>query len=247
VLLARAGIEKLRSLVEAGAVPRAQLDRAEAQVADAEDAALLRKTLYGQDLTVAETDQMLAAATRRLERRRHALEEARKLVDAGVASRLSIGAFLEELDSARKEHDLAESRARLTAQLAEMARAEEELETRLSQGVADPGGVSERFDGNGVFTAASLARVETAFQLKFGKPLPISARGETAVHRALGFDHRGRVDVALSPDQPEGVWLREFLTENRIPFFAFRQAVPGKATGAHFHLGPGSTRLKLGG
>ena len=71
--------------------------------------------------------------------------------------------------------------------------------------------------------------------------------GETAVHRSLGFDHRGRVDVAISPDQPEGVWLRHYLTDNHIPYFAFRQAVPGKATGAHIHMGPMSTRLKLGG
>jgi hypothetical protein len=55
------------------------------------------------------------------------------------------------------------------------------------------------------------------------------------------------VDVAINPDQPEGVWLREYLTANKIPFFAFRQAVPGKATGAHIHLGPMSTHLKLGG
>ena len=71
--------------------------------------------------------------------------------------------------------------------------------------------------------------------------------GDTAVHRAMGFDHRGRVDVALSPDQPEGVWLREYLTGQEIPYFAFRHAVPGKATGAHIHLGPMSTRYKLGG
>ena len=91
----------------------------------------------------------------------------------------------------------------------------------------------DRFDGDGIFTPGTLARVEMAFAAHFGKPLPVSAMGETAVHRALGFDHRGRVDVAVHPDQPEGVWLREFLTENRIPYFAFRQAVPGKATGAH--------------
>jgi len=89
--------------------------------------------------------------------------------------------------------------------------------------------------------------VETAFEREFGKPLPVSAMGETAVHRALGFDHRGRVDVALNPDAPEGAWLRAYLTVNHIPFFAFRQAVPGKATGAHIHIGPMSARLDSGG
>jgi hypothetical protein len=71
--------------------------------------------------------------------------------------------------------------------------------------------------------------------------------GETAVHRALGFDHHGRVDVALYPDTTEGVWLRQYLAQNHIPYIAFRHAVPGKATGAHIHIGPMSTRLKLGG
>jgi hypothetical protein len=105
---------------------------------------------------------------------------------------------------------------------------------------------AERFDANGSFTQATLHRVKAAFEARFGKPLPVSAMGETAVHRALGFDHRGRVDVALQPDQPEGVWLRQYLTANGIPFFAFRQAVAGKATGAHIHMGPMSSRLAAG-
>jgi hypothetical protein len=71
--------------------------------------------------------------------------------------------------------------------------------------------------------------------------------GETAVHRSLGFDHRGRVDVAINPDQPEGHWLLEYLVDKHIPYFAFRHAVTGKATGAHIHIGPMSTRFKLGG
>ncbi len=246
VVRAEAGIESLRALVQAGAAPRAELDKAEDRIADAKDAALLRKTLYGQDLTAEQSDAMIAAAHRRLERRESALEQARKLVAAGVASQASLDTFLEELDSARKECDLAESRARLTAQLHEMAKAEEAVESRLDQEPAG-GAIAERYDGDGVFNPSTFNTVESAFVSHFGKPLPVSAMGETAVHRALGFDHRGRVDIAVSPDQPEGVWLREYLTGKHIPYFAFRQAVPGKATGAHIHLGPMSTRLKLGG
>jgi len=228
-------------------MPRAQLEKAEAQIVDAQDAAYLRRTLYGQELTAEQSDEMIAAANRRFERRKKAYDEAQKLVEVGVASQLSLSTFLDELDMARKECDLAESRAKLTIALAEMARAEESLENRLSQEQAEASQIAERFDGDGMFTALMFAKVETAFTERFGKPLPVSAMGDTAVHRALGFDHRGRVDVAITPDQPEGVWLREYLTANRIPFFAFRQAVPGKATGAHIHLGPMSTHLKLGG
>ena len=63
----------------------------------------------------------------------------------------------------------------------------------------------------------------------------------SAVHRAMGFDHHGRFDLAVSPSQPEGVWARRYLTEKHVTFFAFRSAVPGRATGAHIHIGPAST------
>jgi hypothetical protein len=247
VMRAKAGIDKLRTLVDAGAMPRVQLEKAEDALADARDAAFLRKTLYGQDLTAEQSEEMLAASARRFERRKKAFDEAKKLVDAGVESQLSLTTFLEELDRAKKEGDLADSRAKLTIQLAEMARAEEAMEGRLAQEPAESHNIAERFDGNGSFTPNMWTKVETAFAGKFGKSLPVSAMGETSVHRALGFDHTGRIDVAIHPDQPEGVWLREYLTEKHIPYFAFRQAVPGKATGAHIHLGPMSTRFKLGG
>ena len=52
-------------------------------------------------------------------------------------------------------------------------------------------------------------------QRQFGKSLPVSAKGDTALHRSLGFDHRGRVDIALNPDQTEGSWLRSLSAEVR--------------------------------
>ena len=248
LLRARAGIGRLRELVDAGAAPRADLERAEEAIADAEDVALLRRTLYGPDLTTEEQSQeMIAAAGRRLERRRKALEKAEQLVKEGVASQLSLGTYLDELDRARKEYDLAESRARLARQLTQMAKDEEELQRSLDQAPQQAPQVAERYDGSGMFTRVDFLRVEAAFEGRFAKPLPVSALGETAVHRALGFDHRDRVDVAVHPDQPEGVWLRQFLTDQHIPFFAFRRAIPGKATGAHIHIGPMSTHLMSGG
>jgi hypothetical protein len=247
VLRAKAGIERLRSLVEAGVIPRAQLVRAEAAIADAEDAALLRRTVYGNDLTDDQAGEMLAAAARRLDRRTQALADGRKLVDSGVASLLYLTPLLEELDAARKELDLAESRARFTRELAQMARAEELVESQLNQDPRAAHELADRYDGDGIFTMGTFARVELDFEKQFGKPMPVSAMGETAVHRSLGFDHRGRVDVAINPDQPEGHWLLEYLVDKHIPYFAFRHAVTGKATGAHIHLGPMSTRFKLGG
>jgi hypothetical protein len=228
-------------------MPRKQLEKAEDAIADAEDAALLRKTLYGQDLTAEQADDMTAAAGRRLDRRKTAYNQQKKLVDAGVVPTQSLNPFLQDTDLAQKECDLAQSRARLTLELAEMAKAEEALDARLAESPEDAGILAERYEGDGIFSPSTFNKVETAFETKFGKPMPVSAMGETAVHRAMGFDHRGRVDVAIHPDQPEGVWLREYLVDHHIPFFAFRQAVPGKATGAHIHIGPGSTRLANGG
>jgi hypothetical protein len=247
VARARAEVQQLRALVEAGAAPRTQLQKAEEALADAQDAAILQGTLYSQDLTAEQTDDMMAAAGRRFDRRRKALDEAQRLVEAGAASRVSLGAFLVELDRARKESELIELRASQVHELTEMAQVEEALVTKLAEAPAQAPQFADRYAGDGIFTTGALSRVEMAFAMHFGKPLPVSAMGETAVHRALGFDHRGRVDVALHPDQPEGVWLRAYLTENRIPYFAFRQAVPGKATGAHIHIGPMSTRLVPGG
>jgi hypothetical protein len=102
----------------------------------------------------------------------------------------------------------------------------------------------EHYEGDGAFDEAQdLPPLELAYSSKFDRPLPISAEGETEVHRALGFDHRGRVDVAIVPSAPEGVWLRQYLQLRKIPYYAFSRAIPGKATAAHIHIGPGSTRL----
>lgn len=244
---ARARIEKMRELVDAGALPRVQLERAEENLADAQDAAYLRKTLYGQDLTEEQAEQMISACERRLDRRKKAYTRGQELVQQGVATMLSLGTYLEEIDRARKEYDLAVSRTRLLKELAAQARAEEELQQKLANAPAEATSLADRFDGNGVFSFAAFHQIELAFLARFDRSLPVSAVGETAVHRSLGFDHRNRVDVAVHPDQPEGVWLRQYLTQAGIPYFAFRHAVPGKATGAHIHIGPMSTRIAAGG
>lgn len=240
---AREEMEKVRRLVEAGAAPRAQLERAQAAMTDAEDAAFLRRTLYGPDLTEDQTGPMIATARRRWDRKLNELAKAKTLVEEGVASQLSLTPFLQDVDHCRKEYDLAVSRARLTHELTEMARIEESLHQEMERSPATPSMLADRFDGASVFSPGELHVLEAAFQGRFSRPLPVSALGQTAVHRALGFDHRGRVDVAVHPDQPEGVWLRQYLQNHGIPYFAFRQAVRGKSTGAHIHIGPMSTRL----
>lgn len=246
VARARLDLNRVRALVETGALPRAQLQKAQDAVDDAIDAVAIRTSIYSQDLTEDQAKQLVAAANRRFERREKAFENARKLVEAGAMPAQSLNNLRQEMDFARKECGLAATRADLAQQIAAMAEAEAAAQTRTAEQPAEAPKLAERYDGDGIFTPEIFGRIESAYAQRFGKPLPVSANGETAVHRALGFDHRGRVDVALRPDQPEGVWLREYLKSRHIPYFAFSQAVPGKATGAHIHLGPVSTRLAPG-
>lgn len=247
VARAAAEVEKIRMLVAEGAVPRARLEKAEEALADARDAAYLRRTLYGPELTEQEADRMLEAARRRLVRREAELSRQQTLVEAGAVSRAGLSEPLESVDRARRELDLAVSRANLVRAIAEAVRIEAELAEQLEQNRLDSPDVAQRFDGSGAFSASDRIRLESAFQREFARPLPISANGQTAVHAALGFDHRDRIDVALHPDHPEGVWLRRYLESNRIPFFAFRAPAPGKSTGPHIHVGPLSPRLAKGG
>jgi hypothetical protein len=244
IISAKAELARIRTLVEIGAAPRNQLAKAEDGLADAQDAAILRKTAYGQDLSLDQSDEMIAAAGRRIDRRQKLLDDAQRLVKAGVATQLSLETLSDDLARARKEGELAESRAQVTREISEMALSEEALASRSAIDAAELG---EQYSGDGTYAFATFAKVEVAYEEHFGKKMPVSALGETAVHRALGFDHRGRVDVALNPDQPEGAWLLEYLRSAHIPFFAFRHAVPGKATGAHIHIGPTSTRISAGG
>jgi len=242
VLRARLNIERLRALVEAGALPRVQLEKAEDALGDAQDLAVLRRTMYSRDLTEDQAAEMVAAAQRRIERQQKQLDRTRGLIESGIAAQNDLQPLVAQMNFARQEYDLAVTRANLCHDLSEMARAEERRQFHPEQASAD-GRTPVRFDGAGVFTPAQFQQVSTAFERRFAKPLPVSAMGETAVHRAMGFDHRGRVDVALNPDQPEGLWLRQYLEARRIPYFAFWRAAAGKATGAHIHIGPESTRL----
>jgi hypothetical protein len=109
------------------------------------------------------------------------------------------------------------------------------------------GGYSEsntllRFNGGAAWSLIDSAKIESFFTQTFGRALPISAFGQTATHDRLRFDHRNAVDVALHPDSREGQSLLRYLRQTGIPFIAFRNAVPGAATGAHIHIGKPSPR-----
>ena len=99
-----------------------------------------------------------------------------------------------------------------------------------------------RFVGAARWSMADSTKLDAFYRLKFGKPLPISAFGQTETHQRLGFDHREALDVAVHPDSPEGQELILYLQSQGISFIAIRAAITGSATGAHIHIGPPSRR-----
>jgi len=243
-------IQELRTQVAAGLASQSRVNQAKDALAAARDADLLDAPLSLSDLTEDNAAQLEQAALRLLDRSKARVERARTLVEAGLEPKQSLAAPLEDQALAQKTYDLTLSRAELVQQVAEMARMEEEIPARQADageavGSAPP--VMEKFDGRGSFTPADLYRVKNAFEQQFHEALPVSADGETAVHRAMGFDHRNRVDVALVPDTTEGIWLRHYLEASAIPYYAFRSFVAGKATAAHIHIGPASTRIPASG
>jgi hypothetical protein len=99
------------------------------------------------------------------------------------------------------------------------------------------------YRGPARWSLAETPKVQEFFARRFGRPLPVSAFGQTPVHDRLGFDHRDAVDVAVTPDSAEGTALMSFLRAAGISFMAFRGAVAGETTGAHIHIGAASRRL----
>jgi len=215
--------------------------------ADLGDADVLNRTLYSSmrpdELGLELCDQMVDAAGRRVARVEEKIETVRQLVDEGVLARNELRLLEEELAERRRTLELARSRAEFIRQLAEMAQLEAAL--ALTQEEEESRPLQERFDGNGYFSLAQFRKIDEAFQRQFGRALPVSAHGDTGFHRRLGLDHRGRVDVAVLPDSPEGVWLRQLLEREQIPYYAFRAAVRGRASAAHIHIGPPSPRLRM--
>lgn len=233
----------MKILVENGTVSRSRLEKAELELVDRQDEALITRALYGRDVTSDQAAETVQAAERRLERRKKVVDEQTKQLEAGLISQVELVESRNQLERAQKDLDWAIARGKLVKQVESMAATEADLMARLANlSPLEIRKLVERYDGKGTFTADDRVKVEAAFYVRFARKLPVSADGGSAVHRSMGFDHRGKVDVPVNPDSPEGVWLRHYLTANRIPFFAFRGAVAHQATGAHVHMGPPSTR-----
>ena len=130
---ARIDLNRIRALVESGVLPRVKLQKAEDAIADATDSVAIRKSIYSQDLTEDQANELVAAANRRFERRKKAYDDAKKLVDAGAMPSQTLDNLLQEMDFARKDCELAANRADLAQQVAAMAEAEAAAEARTPE------------------------------------------------------------------------------------------------------------------
>lgn len=149
------------------------------------------------------------------------LETRRRLLESGAVARrdvetaeAAVKAAQAALDDTRREIAEAE---RLVAE----AVAAERLPP-LPTGHTAATAELIQHHGPALWTLERVDALQRFFTGRFGRALPISAFGQTAVHDRLGFDHR---------NAREG-----------ISFLAFRGPVIGEATGAHVHVGEPSPR-----
>jgi len=234
---ARHEIENVQWLVKTGALPPVKIAEARQNLEDAMDEAVLERTLYGhiEESSEEQAAEMVQAAQRRVDRQQKKVSKINEMIALDLVPPGDRVDLEKELSSREDALQLANVRAALLRETAGMAHAEAEPQ--------DQGLIEEKTPGSRLIEPKELKALTLAFEKQFSEPFPVSAKGMTAVHRALGMDHTGRVDVALNPDSPEGIWLREHLDELGIPYYAFRAAIAGKATAPHIHIGPGSTRL----
>ena len=190
-------------------------------------------------------ERLLALREADVQRAGEQLERTRRLAEAGIIARNDVLAGERALADARARLDTTWNEALVAASLIAKTLAAEEI---ASAPPLAPGGEPAttsliRYRGRRPWALALTRTLEEFFARTFGRRLPVSAYGQTAVHDKLGFDHRNAVDVAVHPDSAEGRAVMDWLRGAGLSFMAFRSAVAGAATGAHIHVGEPSQRI----
>ncbi len=187
---------------------------------------------YEKDINKAETE---LAKTKELFAAGYA---SRKQVEVSEAEVVNAKARVAEVDQKTKTAD---------SQIADtLLEAEAETKLAKSRPLARGALVSNtamiRYNGAALWALSDAWKVQRFFQDTFKKPLPIAVFGQGSIHDRWRLDHHNAMDISLHPDGTEGQALLGFLRANGIPFLAFRQAIPGTATGPHIHIGRPSHR-----
>jgi hypothetical protein len=223
------------------------LESGGAQAIDAEESKVQSEVVRSLEESRKSLEKLRAIYEEDLGKRKERLELLRGLFERQAISRLELKQAEDAARSVESRLDavkrsITEEESALTEAIAR-----EEL---LKQGSPRIGGYREsailvRYDGAAKWSLANVPQVEAFFLGKFGRALPISALGQTAVHDRMKFDHSNAVDVPVHPDSGEGQALMAYLREAGIPFIAFRGKITGVATGAHIHIGKPSPRNGL--
>lgn len=195
-------------------------------------------------------ERVLAIHERELARLSELAELRQDLYERGVLSRREFEEGQQALNDARRNvEDTRRAMADADRMLGEahMAEALARL-TPLARGGYEETPGLVRYNGTAVWSLTQdLAGLQQFFVARFGRPLPISALGQTPLHDRMGFDHRNALDIAVHPDSPEGRILMDHLRTAGIPFIAAWGAIPGSASGAHIHVGQPSPRFTARG
>lgn len=176
------------------------------------------------------------------------LNKSRELFAAGLVSKKTVEAS--EAEVAKAKDQVAEVNRRMATADAQIADTllEAEAETKFAKSKPMPRGslvrsaALIRYNGAAAWALSDAWKVQNFFTQVFKKPLPVAVYGQGAIHDRWRLNHHNAMDVSLHPDGPEGQAVLGFLRANGIPFLAFRQAIPGTATGPHIHIGRPSHR-----
>src|SRR5215510_3004061 len=212
----------------------------------AEAASQSRANLLSASTAYRESLEILLELQRQDESRATEIVGKRKeLLDLGVIAKRELEEGERALVEAQgKVAETTKRIAEVDQLMAEVTAAEELAKTAAERlRLYRSGGLVVRYAGASHWALSDLAKVDAFFRLKFARPLPVSAVGQTETHNQLGFDHREAVDVAIHPDSAEGQALISYLASQGVSFIAIRGAIPGSATGAHIHIGPPSRRI----
>lgn len=176
------------------------------------------------------------------------LKKSQELFTEGLISRNKLA--LDEAAVVRAKGQVADLDLRMKgadSQIADtLLEAEAEVKLAKSRPLARGALVSNtamiRYNGGAAWALSDAWKVQRFFQEAFRRPLPVAVFGQGSIHDRWRLDHHNSMDISLHPDGVEGQALLSFLRANGIPFLAFRQAIPGTATGPHIHIGRPSHR-----
>lgn len=196
----------------------------------------------------ASLEKLRASYEKSLARMEGELTKSRELSAAGLISKKAVetGAIA----VAQEKDKVAEVNRRMSSADSQIGDTllEAEAETKLAKSKPLPkGGMIRtasfvRYNGSAVWALSDAWKVQRFFLDAFKKPLAIAVFGQGSIHDRWRLDHHNAMDVSLHPDGPEGQALLGYLRANGIPFLAFREAIPGTATGPHIHVGRPSHR-----